>query len=67
MQIREAIKYDVRTSIQTLLDTMKNLRHADNVAYPKPGELRRMCARFDQRRLDEIRKRIKRGGYNVKV
>jgi len=41
MQTRETIEYDVKTLLQTVLDTTKE--------------------------PDEIRKRIKRGGYDVKI
>jgi len=64
MQIQENVEYDVKTLLQTVLDTMKTLRHADDVAYPKPEKLRRMRMRFNQRKTREIRKR---GNYNVKI
>ena len=59
MQIQETIEYDVKTLLHTLLDTMKSLRHTDNLAYSKPVKLRRVRARFNQRRPDEIQKENK--------
>ena len=46
MQIQENIEYDVKALLQTVLDTMKTLRHNDNVAYPNPIELRRTAERY---------------------
>jgi hypothetical protein len=49
MQIQENIEYDVKALLQTVLDTMKTLRHNDNVAYPNPIELRRTAERYGVR------------------
>jgi len=46
VQIQENIEYDVKALLQTVLDTMKTLRHNDNVAYPNPIELRRTAERY---------------------
>lgn len=49
MQIQENIEYDVKALLQTVLDTIKTLRHNDNVAYPNPIELRRTAERYGVR------------------
>ena len=49
MQIQENIEYYVKALLQTVLDTMKTLRHNDNVAYPNPIELRRTAERYGVR------------------
>jgi len=49
MQTQEIIKYDVNALLQTVLDTMKNLRDADNVAYPTPEALRRTAEGYGVR------------------
>ena len=49
MQIQENIEYDVKALLQKVLDTMKTLRHNDNVAYPNPIELRRTAERYGVR------------------
>lgn len=49
MQIQENIEYDVKALLQTVLDSMKTLRHNDNVAYPNPIELRRTAERYGVR------------------
>jgi phosphoenolpyruvate carboxykinase (ATP) len=49
VQIQENIEYDVKALLQTVLDTMKTLRHNDNVAYPNPIELRRTAERYGVR------------------
>ena len=49
MQIQENIEYDVKALLQTVLDTMKTLRHNDNVAYPNPIELRSTAERYGVR------------------
>lgn len=49
MQIQETVKYDVKILLKTILDTMKQLRHADNVAYPNPKELRQTAERYGVR------------------
>jgi len=49
MQIQAGIKYDVTALLQTVLDTMKTLRHAENVVYPNPKELRQTAERYGVR------------------
>ncbi len=49
MQIQEGAKYDVKTLLQTVLDNMKKLRHAENVAHPTPKELRQTAERYGVR------------------
>lgn len=41
-KLSESIEYDVKTLLQTVLDSMKSMPHADNMVYSKLGELRRM-------------------------
>lgn len=49
MQIQGNIEYDVKTLLQAVLKTMKNLRHSDNVSYPNIGELKRTAERYGVR------------------
>jgi len=49
MQPQEIKEYDVESLLQTVFDTMKRLRHADNVEHPEPGELRRTAEQFGVR------------------
>lgn len=45
----ENIEYDVDVLLQTVLETMRSLRHAENVAHPSPAELRRTAERYGVR------------------
>jgi queuine/archaeosine tRNA-ribosyltransferase len=49
MQIQKSIKCDVATLLQTVLDTMKTLRYAENVLYPNPRELEQTAERYGVR------------------
>lgn len=49
MQIQENIEYDVKGLLQTVLDVMKRLRYAENVACPKSRELKRAAERYGVR------------------
>jgi phosphoenolpyruvate carboxykinase (ATP) len=49
MQIQKSIKYDMAVLLQTVLDTMQTLRHAENVAYPNPKELGLTAGRYGVR------------------
>ena len=49
MQAQQIKEYDVKSMLQKVLDTMKSLRHADNVEHPKSGELRRTAERYGVR------------------
>jgi len=49
MQGQETIEYDMKILLQMVLNTMKSLRHADNVAYPIPGELKRTAEHYGAR------------------
>jgi len=49
MQTQKNIEYNVKTLVQTVLETMKSLRHADNVAYPNPIELKLTAERYGVR------------------
>ena len=49
MQTQEIKEYDVKPILQTVLDTMKSLRHADNVEHTKSGELRRTAEKYGVR------------------
>ena len=49
MQTQEIIEYDVKSLLKKVLDTMKNLRHADNVEHPGAKDLRRTAERFGVR------------------
>ncbi|NIQ07651.1 MAG: hypothetical protein GWO20_18620 [Candidatus Korarchaeota archaeon] len=40
MQTQKTVEYDMKMLLQTVLDTMKSLRRADNVAYPKENKER---------------------------
>jgi len=46
MQIQGAIEYDVETLLQTVLDTMRNLRNGVNVSFPTPEGLRQRAERY---------------------
>ncbi|MCK4478226.1 phosphoenolpyruvate carboxykinase [Candidatus Bathyarchaeota archaeon] len=45
----QAIDYDVKTLLQTVLDTMESLCHDDNVAHPTMGELKRKAEKYGVR------------------
>ena len=45
----ENIEYDVGVLLQTVLETMRSLRHAENVSHPSPTELRRTAERYGAR------------------
>jgi phosphoenolpyruvate carboxykinase (ATP) len=49
MRIQESIKYDAAILLQTVLDTMKTLRHAENVVYPNTKELEQTAERYGVR------------------
>lgn len=49
MQIQENIEYNVKDLLQTVLDTMKRLYYAENVACPKTRELKRAAERYGVR------------------
>ena len=49
MQIQKSIKYDMAVLLQTVLDTMQTLRHAENAAYPNPKELGQTAERYGVR------------------
>jgi phosphoenolpyruvate carboxykinase (ATP) len=49
MQIQDNIKYDVKTLLQTVLKTMKSLRHSDSVSYPNTEDLKRTAERYGVR------------------
>ncbi len=49
MQIQEDIGCDAKALVQTVLDAMKTLRLAENVAYPNPKELRQTAERYGVR------------------
>jgi len=49
MQSQQIIEYDVKKLLQEVLNTMKRLRHADNVAHPTPTELRRTAEQYGVR------------------
>lgn len=45
----ENIEYDVGVLLQTVLETMRSLRDAENVYHPSPTELRRTAERYGAR------------------
>jgi len=47
--VAENIEYDVGVLLQTVLETMRSLRHAENVSHPSPTELRRTAERYGAR------------------
>ncbi len=49
MQVQESVQYDVECLQRTVLDTMRRLLHADNVARPATGELKRTAERYGVR------------------
>jgi phosphoenolpyruvate carboxykinase (ATP) len=49
MQIQDNIEYDVKTLLQTVLKTMKSLRHSDSVSYPNTEDLKRTAERYGVR------------------
>ncbi len=49
MQTQEIIEYDLKSLLQTVLDAMKSLRHADNVIHPNPIELKLTAERYGVR------------------
>jgi phosphoenolpyruvate carboxykinase (ATP) len=49
MQVQEIKEYETKSILQKVLETMKSLRHADNVEYPKSGELRRTAEKHGVR------------------
>jgi phosphoenolpyruvate carboxykinase (ATP) len=46
MQVQNIVENDVEYLLQTVLETMKDLRHRDNVFHPTPMELRKMAERY---------------------
>jgi len=49
MQSQQTVEYDVEKLLREVLNTVKKLRRADNVAYPTPGELRRTAEGYGVR------------------
>lgn len=49
MQVQGSIQYDLKCLQRTVLDTVRGLFHADNVARPAAGELKRMAERHGVR------------------
>jgi len=47
--MQEITNYDVETLLESVLNTMKSLRYGDNVAHPKPQELRRIAEKYGVR------------------
>jgi phosphoenolpyruvate carboxykinase (ATP) len=49
VQTQEIVEYDVKTLLKTVLETVKNLYDAENVARPSPLELRRTAEQYGVR------------------
>jgi phosphoenolpyruvate carboxykinase (ATP) len=49
MQTKENVQYNVNALLKTVLNFMKSLRHAENVAHPEPKELRLTAERYGTR------------------
>ena len=49
MQTQENVQYDMNSLLESVLDFMKSLHHADNVAHPDSEELRSTAERYGVR------------------